>query len=130
MSGGSKPTRSSRSDDATRQTTRPPGRGEAGGGEDGGADPCDREFDATLTSVDMTLAPMLRTGERFRVVLQIEGNYKSVVCVRSNGDYVGAFAGITGLSQLTKCLREGRSFDATLNSVSGASVSVHVAPVR
>ena len=78
----------------------------------------------------MTVAPVLRTGEQLRVVLRIEGNYESVVCVRLNGDYVGALAGITGLSQLTKCLREGRSFDATVISVSGGSVSVHVAPAR
>lgn len=130
MSGGSKPTRSSRSDDTTRRTSRPAGKGKAGGGEDGGADPCDREFDASLTSVDIAVAPSLHTGERLRVVLRIQGNFESVVCLRPNGDYVGALAGIIGLSQLTKCLRDGRLFDATITSVSGGSASVHVAPAR
>lgn len=76
----------------------------------------------------MAVVPQLRHGERLRVVLRTEGNYESVVCVRQSGDYVGALAGITGLSQLAKCLRDGRSFDATVINASGAAVSVHVAP--
>lgn len=128
MSGGSKPTRSSRSDDTSRRSTRAPGNGGESRPDDAGSDPCARQFDANLTSVDMSIAPLLRVNERLRVVLRTEGNYESVVCVRQDGAYIGALAGITGLSQLTKCLREGREFDATVLRVSGASVSVHVAP--
>lgn len=127
MSGGSKPTRSSRSDDTTRRTVRPDG---SGGGAVDGADPCDREFDASLTSVDMAITLVLRAGENLSVILRTEGNFESVVCVRQTGNYVGALAGITGLSQLARCLREGRLFSATVTSISGASVFVHVGPIR
>lgn len=126
LSGASKPRQSSQSRDAPQRAVR--SQGDGSGGDDFGADPCDREFDVSLTSVDMAVAATLRAGAKLRVVLRVSGNFESIVCERSNGDYVGAISGIVGLSQLAKCLREGHSFDATIITITSASVFVHVAP--
>ena len=76
----------------------------------------------------MAVASRLRVGVKLCVVRRVSGAYESIVCELPNGDYVGAISGIVGLSQFAKCLREGRTYDATVTSVTGASVVVHVAP--
>lgn len=130
MSGGGKSTGSSSRSGAGPGGGNPKSKGGGGGGGSGGAaeDPCDRDYDVSLTSVDVSVAPLVQVGERLRVELRRDGDFESVVCTRRGGAHVGAIAGVGGLAQLRNCLRDGRTFEATVTARSGtASVTVHVA---
>lgn len=131
MSGGGKSTGpSSRSGAGPNGGGKPKSKGGGGGGGGGGPDEdtCDRNYDVSLTSVDVSVASLVRVGEHLRVELRRDGDFESVVCTRRGGAYVGAIAGIAGLGQLRNCLRDGRTFEASVVTRSGtASVTVHVA---
>lgn len=131
MSGGNKAGGSTtRTGQGPKAGGKPKSKGAGGGGGGGppGNDPCDRQYDLNLTSVDVAAARLIKTGERLSVQLNEDAGFESVVCNRRGGGYVGGISGIQGLSQLINCLREGRTYAAEVTAVVGtASVSVHVA---
>lgn len=103
--------------------------GGGGGGSGGGGDPtpssCETlRFDAQLTSPQAPVLATLNVGDVMDVVLSsLKG--VTIVQVLHAGNVAG---GLTGpdASRLRACIEQGHSYRATVLSINGGQVRVHV----
>ncbi len=60
------------------------------------------------------------------VQLKIVGSTKSALVMSKSGGVMGSLAAVRGLSQLLRCMEDGVTYEATVQSVSKTSCNVLV----
>ena len=99
--------------------------GGGGGGGGGGTTPCESlKFDAQLTSPQPAIVATLKVGEVLTIVVAtMKGTV--VVQVLKGSSIAGGLAG-PDASRLRNCIDDGHQYEATVISVIGGQVRVHV----
>lgn len=98
----------------------------AGEGASGQDDACALAFDVDLSSVDMEQVITIAEGSVLPVrIMKVKG-YTIVACLSPSGEPVGTLAAFPGLADLKGCLERGRIYDAFVEKIEVAAVSVHV----
>lgn len=106
------------------------GKRKAGGG--GGpivdAVPCEKlKFDAQLASPQPAVVATLRVGEVLAVdLVSMKGRF--VVQVIKNGQPAGGLS-VGDTTALRECIKQGHKFKATVVSINGGQVQVHIGHV-
>jgi hypothetical protein len=101
--------------------------GGGGGGGGGGSDnvPCEElKFDAQLTSPQPSLVKELSVGQVLDVnIVNVKG--QQLLQVLKNGQPVGGLIG-SDAARLRECILGGHHFNATVMSINGGQVRVHI----
>lgn len=99
------------------------GGGGGGGGRDYG--PCEElKFDAQLTSPQPMVVQTLSAGEILQVnIVNLKG--QQILQVLKNGEPVGGLIG-GDAGRLRECILAGHDFNATVLTINGGQVRVHV----
>lgn len=88
------------------------------------ADSCDLQIDADLEGIRPDGIKGLNVGDELQVVIMPEAHFKSIVCVRSEGQIVGALSAFTSLTRLMRCLEKGVDYQVLVTEVGKASCHV------
>jgi len=103
------------------------GSGGGGGGGGGGSDysPCEElKFDAQLTSPQPAVVQTLFVGEILQIdIVSVKG--QQILQVLKNAQPAGGLVG-GDAGRLRECILGGHQFNATVLSINGGQVRVHV----
>lgn len=112
------------------ETQRPPapaekaGGGGSSGGSAGGVDVCDLLIDVDLEGVRSKGLQGLAVGADLTVRLDRQGGLRSVVCVRTDGEVVGALSAFKNLSALINCLERQVEYSVRVTDIGPGSCHV------
>jgi hypothetical protein len=98
--------------------------GGAGGRPGGGTDACDLLIDADLEGIRPKGLDGLAVGMDLIVRLDRQDNYRSVVCVRSDGEIVGALSAFRSVNTLVNCLEDEVGYVVRVMSIGSGSCHV------
>lgn len=118
------PTKKRSTNRSTRKDPSLPLNGEVGGNTDQYKDQCDLEIDVDLEGVRAEGLSGLAVGDELDVRLEPVGAFKSAVCVRKDGQVVGALSSFLNLSQLLSCLEKGIKYAVTVTHIGAGSCHV------
>jgi hypothetical protein len=104
---------------------RSPKAGDLGGGGSGGAaDSCDLVIDADLEGVRAAGLQGLAPGTILTVRLERQDGYRSAICVRPDGEVVGALSAFRSISALIGCLEQDVEYSVEVTHVGPGSCHV------
>lgn len=104
---------------------RSPKAGELGGGGSGeAADNCDLLIDVDLEGVRAAGLQGLAPGAILAVRLERQDRYRSAVCVRPDGEVVGALSAFRSISTLIRCLERDVEYSVEVTRLGPGSCHV------
>ncbi len=92
------------------------GGGKAGGGG-GGSDDCDIIIDCDLSGIRPEVLAHVAEGDQLTLRLEPGTPYRSVVCVTTNGEVLGALTGFLGHGQLITCMDRGVAYTVAIQTI-------------
>ena len=91
---------------------------------------CDIEIDCDLVGIQPAVLTTVREGDLLTVRLDDAASYRSVVCVTSSGQILGAIANVPGQTNLIACLSRSLRYAVQIRELGAGRCRVRGGLVR